>query len=539
MIRKFINKWIHKQSNAEQVIFAALNDLGIKVNRSSLIKDLENYPYPYTLLQIHDILENYNVGTFAIKAPWNNIKHINGGYFCQIILKGKDYFTYVYQSDGNKVSWLNPQNGHRETDKPSEFLNKFTSYALIVNAKDSAGEMNYGKLHLEEIRQNILQSLILLCLPFLFVSSLCMSIANGNQEWSLFLYAIFLFIGCIIGIVLMIYEYDAYNPIATNICGHSRKYNCSSILESSGSRFFNVPWTVWGCSYFSGMISAIMSSEYSEETYTMVAILHLFALPYVFYSLYYQKFIIKQWCPLCLLVQVDIVVLSLIAFFSGCYFNLDKINLTTIPTIGISLFISFVMMYLMWFNFQQRKHKNFYKRKFQEVKYNPVVFNSLLKREPKINDSNDGYGIILGNPKGSTHIIIVCNPYCRHCAAAQKVLVKMLETNNDIRVQMIFIMGPDYDGYEQTPVDTFLSLVKEGEDVISILDDWYSMHTKNIDLYNERHPVKHRRTKENDDNARQMNKFCEKMKITVTPTVFLNGYQLPALYNVDDLKYFV
>ena len=81
----------------------------------------------------------------------------------------------------------------------------------------------------------------------------------------------------------------------------------------------------------------------------------------------------------------------------------------------------------MWFNFQQRKHKNFYKRKFQEVKYNPVVFNSLLKREPKINDSNDGYGIILGNPKGSTHIIIVCNPYCRHCAAAQKVLVKMLK----------------------------------------------------------------------------------------------------------------
>ena len=76
MIRKCINKWIHKQSNAEQVIFAALNDLGIKVNRSSLIKDLENYPYPYTLLQIHDILENYNVGTFAIKAPWNNIKHI-------------------------------------------------------------------------------------------------------------------------------------------------------------------------------------------------------------------------------------------------------------------------------------------------------------------------------------------------------------------------------------------------------------------------------------------------------------------------------
>ena len=90
-----IDKWIRNQSNAEQVILAAVVDLGIKISRSSLVKDLENFPYPYTLLQIHDILKNYNVKTMSIKAPWEKIKLINGGYLCQIKLEGRDYFAYV------------------------------------------------------------------------------------------------------------------------------------------------------------------------------------------------------------------------------------------------------------------------------------------------------------------------------------------------------------------------------------------------------------------------------------------------------------
>ena len=36
-----------------------------------------------------------------------------------------------------------------------------------------------------------------------------------------------------------------------------------------------------------------------------------------------------------------------------------------------------------------------------------------------------------------------------------------------------------------------------------------------------------------------MDKWCKQMKIKATPTIFLNGYQLPDAYNIEDLQYFL
>ena len=539
MIREYIDKWIRTQSNAELVIWAAVNDLGIKINHSSLVKDLDNYPFPYTLLQIRDILQNYQVDSVSVKTPWEKIESVGGGFLCQIKLDGIDYFTYVYQSDESHVTWLNPNTKRKETTAPSKFKDLFTGYVLMINPDDKSGESNYRRAHANEVRQNILFEAVLLALPVLFVSSLLLNIADGGLAWGQCLFALLLLAGCIVGEILMLHEYDAYTPIVTSVCGKSQKFNCSAVLESSGSRFLNIPWTVWGCSYFLGMLLAIMSSGYSEDVYVTVAFLHLLALPYVIYSIWYQKFGVRQWCPLCLTVQADIVALSLVALLSGCYSQIENLSISALPTIGINLVISFAAMWLLWLNFQQKKLKQLYKDRFHEVKYSSAVFHSLLEREPEAKVSTDGYGIILGNPNGSTHIIKVCNPYCGHCAAAQKVLDKLLAANHDIRLQIIFIMEPDDDGYDQTPVDIFLSLLHEGADMKSALDDWYSMPDKNLKVYSQRHPVKHHRTQENDENARRMAKFCETMKVTATPTFFVNGHKLPDLYNVGDLKYLV
>ena len=35
----------------------------------------------------------------------------------------------------------------------------------------------------------------------------------------------------------------------------------------------------------------------------------------------------------------------------------------------------------------------------------------------------------------------------------------------------------------------------------------------------------------------KMRDWCDKMEINFTPTYFINGYQLPEIYNLDDLKY--
>ena len=41
------------------------------------------------------------------------------------------------------------------------------------------------------------------------------------------------------------------------------------------------------------------------------------------------------------------------------------------------------------------------------------------------------------------------------------------------------------------------------------------------------------------DKIEPMDKWCKAMGISFTPTIFINGYQLPYAYNIEDLQYFL
>lgn len=36
-----------------------------------------------------------------------------------------------------------------------------------------------------------------------------------------------------------------------------------------------------------------------------------------------------------------------------------------------------------------------------------------------------------------------------------------------------------------------------------------------------------------------MEKWCKETDIRFTPTIFINGYELPAAYDIEDLNYFL
>ena len=70
------------------------------------------------------------------------------------------------------------------------------------------------------------------------------------------------------------------------------------------------------------------------------------------------------------------------------------------------------------------------------------------------------------------------------------------------------------------------------------LDDWYLAEKKDYGLFAARHPM-------NGELAMQgaklqaMEKWCKEMNIAATPTFFLDGYQLPDAYSIEDLEYFL
>lgn len=537
----FFDTLLHPQANAEELTFLVCKDLGIKVSRRSLFDKLQSHPDFPSLLAVQDALRYFGVDSSAIKIE--DIKKIPsevGGVLVQIKPSEKEeLFAYVYSQTEENIEWFNPIKHKREFIKHENFSEIFTGYVMLFEASDRAGEKDYPSSRRSEVRQSIIESALMLFAPVFFALTAIIHISqNGLEFWQRHLYALFLLAGCAIGGLLLLHDYNEESPLLSNFCRRNEKTDCSAVLHSKGSQFFGISWSVIGSSYFLGMLLALLISFFDSKTFYTVAILNTFTLPYVAYSLYYQKYKVKQWCTLCLSVQAVLLILFVLSIFSGAYSHIKEITLPSlIFVLGISV-LAFASLFFLWYLAKQVKVNRYGKRMLNKLKYDKDVFNLLLQKQTKITIPTDGYGIIIGNPNGSIHIVEVYNPYCGHCANAQSELRKLLETNDDVKVQIIFAADPDSEYYDQMPIDTFLSLYEEKADVASALSDWFDGKVKTTEELKQKYPIAHANTTKNRENAKAMDRFCEAMEITATPTMFINGNQLPDNYRTGDLIYF-
>lgn len=525
-------------SNVEEIAFLVCKDLGVKVSLNNLSKHLREHPYFPSLLAVHDEFKAIGIDTLTLKT--NDTQQVKQ-HTALVQIKAEDgghLFAYIYAQTDESLDWFNPEKQKREVISHDEFKKAFTGYIMLFDVQESAGEKNYKQVRRRDIRQGIINYSLIMILPLLLVIVSAIAIIKGNSMWACYVYGLFLLIGSIIGGLLLVHEYNEYNPVLSNICGRSEKTNCSAVLHSKGAQLWGFPWSISGTAYFVGSLSSLLVSSFDVQVFITLAFIHLMAVPYVAYSLYYQYSVVRQWCPLCLAVQAVILALFITALIGGSYSCGEHITTEAVITITVSMFLSAAWIYFVWKYSMQKRESKYHEQTLRHIKYNPDVFHALLKAGKSIDIPSDDCGITIGNPLGSIHIIKVCNPYCGHCAAAQPVLHELLESNNDIRLQMIFTVSPDSLHYKDYPIDTFLSLYDEGVEMEPILAEWYNDKDKSMEAFNKKHPVKNRFTQVNHANAEAMHRFCEEADIRGTPTIFINGYMMPELYRVSDLKFF-
>ena len=337
---------------------------------------------------------------------------------------------------------------------------------------------------------------------------------------------------------MLLYEYDNNSPTLRKICNSSRKVNCLAVLSSQGSRIWGVPWTVIGFSYYLGLLFSLLINSFSTNIFVIVSYFNLLSLPYIIYSVYYQKFIIKQWCILCLLVQFINLALFILSVLAGSFSAGLSFDLLSIFSIFGSFILSFGVACLLWQYIKKEKNNKDLSNLFKKIKYNRDVFFSLLKNERKMEGITNDFGVILGNPNGSIHIVKVCNPYCYYCSLSHPILSQLVKSNNEIKLQIIFFEDPTSEEYKNTPIEIFLSSYYEDKDMELVLSDWYNNDNKNLEEFIRLHPIREANSSKNKSNATSMFDFCVKNQISYTPTIFINGHELPEFYNFSDLLYF-
>ncbi len=536
---KYYSNLFNKKTNVEEIACLITNFLNVRVVKSDVIEKIHNHPHPLSLLAIHDVLSEYEVESTAFKCNnLNNLLSEEIGFVAQIRNRGDDQelFAFVYGKKGDALEWYNPRTHRKENIGIGEFLKVFSGIVLLFEATDGSGDHEYDKHLLVEKRKFMMVLLLTAFLPIVFV---CLVVwiffLDGKISFFSILFTCFLFMGCYVGVLLFSHEFSLPNPAADKICNFSKRTNCDFVLSSKASKLWDIPWSVLGNTYFLGLLSAMLISSFDEDVYALSAFIHLLSLPYVVYSLYVQKYVLRQWCPLCILVLVVLLLLFVTALVSGIYSHFEFISLKSFSVLSISLFLSFFLVSFLWNYYTEIDKRDYLEINFKQIKYDFDLYDIMLHNEESIEMPENDCGIIMGNPDGRIVITNVCSPFCGFCATLHPILERMLANNPEIRLQTVFVVDPDSPHHKYSPVESFLALYYEGEDIGAALSEWFAK--RDLDDFKKNHPINGGRANQIAKNIKEMSEFVKKNEIIATPTIFVDNHRLPSMYNASDLQY--
>jgi uncharacterized membrane protein/thiol-disulfide isomerase/thioredoxin len=506
-----------------------------------LLKDHLDYP---SLLSIKDVLSEYGIASVAIQKGKYAYNDFETPFICAI--QQEDWpqpgFTVVTDCTSDRISYLDPLSGKVKTSALATFEQMDKEIVLLLDGEHGKDELLYARNRKQEITENIIGRLPLyVFFAILFAALLFMY--QTRTSWLGPLLLLSSTAGVLISLLLVWHEVDAHNPFIKEVCGgnNRKKLNCSAVLNSEGSTFLGISWSVWGFAYFATLMVCQVLFTGAIAYLRPWSILSIVALLYVPYSLYYQARIVKQWCPLCLATQALIVINGLAsALFlymeGGGILYMDIVPALHIFTIGLAILTA---TYYAIPLLKQARDSRSYEKRWKKLRFNPDIFRSLLQKSRPISVSAEGLGILIGNPDAKNEIIKVCNPYCGPCSSAHPELEHIIKNNPDVRLRIIFTANGQDDDLKTNAVKLFLAVEKKYGKIKlkNLLHKWYSAETIQFEDFEEEYQIK-ASSQNYSKEILDMRKWCNEIKIRATPTIFINGRELPDSYRIAELKNF-
>lgn len=518
-----------------------LRELRIKVNDFTVNEALQNHPDWPSILCISDALNKWNIPNATAKIDKNNIDELPVPFLAYND-NTQSPLSLITDVNGATVQLLENDFEKKVTKSKEEFLKQWNGIYLIAEPNEQSGEKDHDIKQKEAFFKSLLPAgLIALVLFIFFYSYFAAKTIAAEYRLAVFFYLIILICGLVVSVALLWYEIDKSNPFLHKFCTVIKKGNCNAILTGKHSKVFSwLSWSEVGFFYFAGALLVMLFSGFANQSLALVTLFNLAALVYPFYSIYYQLQVAKQWCVLCLSVQTLLVLSTVnISFFK--LWN-------TIPEISVAFsmlsFILYLLPVFFWFvlkpyilKLQEAKNT---KREFLRIKFNSEIFNALLKKQKRVHISPQGLGITIGNPTATNELIKVCNPYCSPCAKAHPKIEALLEEIPDLKARVIFTT-PNKEGHPALKITSHLLAIaaQENESKTKLaLVDWYNKEEKSYEIFATKYPM-NGELQEQGAKVEAMSKWCTEMRIFYTPTIFINGYQLPEAYNINDLSYFL
>ena len=502
------------------ILYTWLKEMKIPVSSTYMRQQLNSHPDYPSLLSITDTLDELDIDNTAIQIekdqlhemPVPFMAHLNGNGGEFVLVKNRDNLDKQFPDFFKRWGGV-----AIAAEKPEGWQHKLNNEWLQKDKKQHAA---------------VLFTLIALS-AFILLSGI---ISFSWLQFGLMLTAI---AGVFVSWMIVSKDLGIENKMADQVCGATA--DCNTVIHSTAAKLpFGIGWSDAGIIYFSFLLIASVITSFTQSAsgiYPVLSLLATCSLPLTLLSVYYQWRVVKKWCRLCLitvtLLWVQFFVLLPVAL-SLAKGGVDSITFNNILLTSFLLFITAAVW--LWLKPLLKKNKELETKDFagNRFKNNADVFMPLLEKQRKVDTTPFENDLQLGNPTAPLQIIVACNPYCAPCAKAHEVLHKLVERNDIGLTVRVAVKAENKEDKKLQAVSYLLQLMKD-KDVLykrKILFDWYEW--MDMEKFKMHYPIK-----ENDDlnsHLGLLEKWSRDSKIEFTPTIFINGYELPAQYRVDDIK---
>jgi len=510
--------------------FTKKNNVQIDINETKL--QLLSHPYYPSINSITDLFNHFDIDNLALKVK-NNLEtfsQLPDTFLGQIKDSKVEELILVTKVNNGVVLVFNEKKS--EFKSVNEFLELWTGILIVIEKPDKkikgkSGITNYAKKGI------IITSII--CLGYVFIKS----------QPSLFqiIHVLLSVVGIYISYLIVQHELGFHSKILDKFCsGQNKKTNCDAVLSSKGATLFELfKLSDVGLVYFVSLVVGwLMMALNGFQANSIFYLLSTLAVPFTFFSLYYQWNVVKSWCPLCLTV-VSILWLQFGSLFliNSFWKQLIKIDNSYILFMG-----GLLAVIALWSIMQPllKKEQEFEKLEIEHIKFkrNFNLFKAALNLSNPVNviisDTNE---LVFGNKNAKLNIVVVTNPMCGYCKESHKLVEKILSNKElDLKIIIRFNVRPESVDSPGTKIALkILELyhTSNEEQCLRALSDIYG------ELDSESWVKKWGVTSNNDllEILNNEKEWCNKNKINFTPAILINGKQYPKEYGRMDLLYFL
>lgn len=514
--------------NGNEAVRILLKKSGLEYGMTDKSRHKRHPAYP-SFNSIAYILSSYGIESCLVKTDKGELAQLP----MPVVINYDGLFLPVSAVTDNEIHILNESGG---TDKePVSMLDRLWSGTALIFDTENARQHKLSFKDMLKCRFNNTMPLIL-CISVISAYLYFLLKEQGylSWEWSAFYSAGIIGLG--ICILFQIQEFDRGNSFVNRIC-HSGsdihgKRDCSSILDSVDSRFAGLfSWADFGLAYF--VYLTVLPAIVSTEVYIFMAvILSVPASAYIPYSLIYQWKYARKWCTLCLMTQsvlfVNLVTAIIVLCSSDCIMELPEMDDLLKSAMAGVITVACITTAKQVFKAYKKKAADYIN--YSRLKHTPEIRDIVLSWQDSV-DAETVARITSGKKDGHT-VTMIINPVCSPCMKKLRSFLDIYKDKRHTQLEIIFLT--DRQGSRSFQIASYITSCFNGDREKGL---------EFLEYYATQFPVSMRavphgfHSMEADEAVLEQNRWCLENRISSTPRTFLDGRELPMIYDIDDIDY--